>query len=136
MGKIRENFGDRVKRLRKSLGFTQVDLAEKSNISIQMIKDIERGRSPGGAKSYSGLSKALGVSIEALTEGETAEPNKVVLRIPPSETLRMYMAIPDKIIELAQNLPKGDVFWEDMETFLERRLKILADESARSKKSV
>lgn len=69
MDNTKEKFNERVKRLRKALGLKQQGLAEKSGLSIQMVKDIERGRSLGGAKSYMGLSRALGVSVEELVSG-------------------------------------------------------------------
>ena len=61
----------RLQELRKSTGLSQPQLAEKSGVSLSMIRDYEQGRRSlngiGIARALP-LARALGVSIEDLIE--------------------------------------------------------------------
>ena len=53
-----------IKVYREYRGFTQAELAEKSCLSVDMIKKIEGGKSDGSIKSLKAIAKALNVDIE------------------------------------------------------------------------
>lgn len=114
MDKTNEIIGERVKRLRKSLKLTQFQLAKKSTLAVQTIKDIEQNLSPGGAKSYKELARVFGISIEELTgEGEKPEARVELRELPPSLSLRKYLSVPDRVVELATILGLGNSIWEN-----------------------
>ena len=60
-----------LQELRKTAGLSQSQLAEKSGVSLSMIKDYEQGRRSlngiGIARALP-LARALGVSIEKLID--------------------------------------------------------------------
>ena len=57
-----------VTRLRKSLGLTQVQLAEKLGVSEVMLNRIERGKSSPGVELLYSLADVLGVSADNLRQ--------------------------------------------------------------------
>lgn len=67
--RIEESFGDRVERLRKAAGLSQVQLAVATGLSQTTISDIERGRNKGSTEIVT-LAAALGVTSEELLTGE------------------------------------------------------------------
>jgi len=58
---VRDILGTNVKRVRKQLGLTQAELAEKAGISSGYICDIERSRRWPSAEIIAILAKALKV---------------------------------------------------------------------------
>jgi transcriptional regulator with XRE-family HTH domain len=61
-----ESFGQRLARLRKERGFTQVELADKSGMIQALISDYERDKLRPYADVVVRLALALGVSTDAL----------------------------------------------------------------------
>lgn len=126
MEKTRESFGERVKRLRKMAKWTQDDLAKKAGLSIQMVKDIEKDRTPGGAKSYKGLAFAFGISIEELIESEVVQQPRIEIKVlPASHSIRKYLKIPDAVVDMAQDFDTNDEVWDIIKGVLETRAKSL-----------
>lgn len=62
----KETFGERLARLRKEHGFTQVELAEKVGIIQVLVSDYERDRIRMHAEMVVRFAKALGVSSDEL----------------------------------------------------------------------
>jgi len=62
---------ERVRQLRKRAKLTQEALAEKAELSIQHISDLERGKGNPTLQSLSRLSTALGVSLWDLVNIES-----------------------------------------------------------------
>ena len=59
---MRKLVGDNCARIRKELGYTQEQLAERSGLSQQYLSDLERGkRNPTVVTVYE-IAQALGVS--------------------------------------------------------------------------
>ncbi len=61
-----ENLGQRLARIRKERGFTQVDLAAKAGTIQAVISDYERGRVRPHAAMLAQLAQAMNVSADAL----------------------------------------------------------------------
>lgn len=55
-----------LKKARKQLSYSQEKLAEKANISVQMINDIEGCRRWPSEKTFSKLANALQIDVYAL----------------------------------------------------------------------
>jgi len=80
-----ETLGQRIARLRKERGFTQVQLAEKIGIIQTLISDYEVDRLKLSAEMAVRFSMALGIGIEELLHPEgtvsvTKAPSRKVLR--------------------------------------------------------
>ena len=60
-GKVKKDFGKRLRKLREEKGWTQEDLADKAGMHFTYIGQIERGvRNPSLINLYK-LARALGV---------------------------------------------------------------------------
>uniref|UniRef100_A0AAU2AGL4 Helix-turn-helix domain-containing protein n=1 Tax=Streptomyces sp. NBC_00093 TaxID=2975649 RepID=A0AAU2AGL4_9ACTN len=84
-----EHLGDRLKRLRRVAGLTQEGLAEKSNLSVDTVKNLEqRQRRSASLPTLHALSGGLGVELTSLlgdppgvpSNGEADPPQLVALR--------------------------------------------------------
>ncbi len=58
--------GERIRELRKSKGWRQIDLAQHSGVHEVHISDLERGTREVGLKTLFALTQALGVKLEDL----------------------------------------------------------------------
>jgi HTH-type transcriptional regulator / antitoxin HipB len=61
-----------VRELRETSGFTQMQLAEKANVSRSFISDLESGKASVETSKFMDVFQALGFEI-ALRERETGE---------------------------------------------------------------
>ena len=71
--KFNEEIGARVRKRRIELGCTREQIAERANISVQFLFDIEKGKKSMTAMTIVNLAEALSVSIDFLLLG--AEKN-------------------------------------------------------------
>lgn len=62
----RKRFGSRIRMLRKALGLTQEQLAEKINATKPSIAAYETGRREAGYRNLIGLSRALNTTTDWL----------------------------------------------------------------------
>ena len=68
------SIGKRIQKLRKQRDYTQEDLAEMMNVSIQMISNLERGMKAIRIDNLINLSRILDVSTDYILMGkETIE---------------------------------------------------------------
>ncbi len=67
-----EEIGKRVSARRKALGYTQEQLAEKINVSIQMISNLESGKKAIRPENIVKLCTALDISADYLLTGSTS----------------------------------------------------------------
>lgn len=74
--------GDRIKRRRTDLGWTQDVLAEKAGISKSFLSDLENGKRSIGADKLLDVGRTLGLSLDYLMTGEETEPPPPELQIP------------------------------------------------------
>lgn len=64
--------GKRVSSRRKALGFTQEQLAEKMNVSIQMISNLESGKKAIRPENIVKLCSVLEISTDYLLTGNSS----------------------------------------------------------------
>ena len=64
--------GRRVRDRRESLGMTREHLAEKSELSVQFLAEIESGRKNMTTKSLYKVARALNLSADYIVFGEQA----------------------------------------------------------------
>jgi XRE family transcriptional regulator, fatty acid utilization regulator len=68
---------DKLKELRTAAGMTQQDLAMKAGLSISAVVQLEGGKVPDPRIStLRALARALGVSVDRLTENDDEPPRK------------------------------------------------------------
>ena len=67
--RLNEDIGVRVRRRREVLGCTREQIAERANISVQFLFDIEKGKKSMTALTIVNLAEALSVSIDFLLLG-------------------------------------------------------------------
>jgi transcriptional regulator with XRE-family HTH domain len=70
------NLGQRIAKLRKERGLTQVQLAELLGISQQQMQSFEKGRRRIPVSALPRLSNALGISVEILIGVETKKSKR------------------------------------------------------------
>jgi len=61
--------GRRIRELRKSKNWRQIDLAQHSGVHEVHISDLERGSREAGLRTLVSIAKALGVTLSRLFEG-------------------------------------------------------------------
>jgi putative transcriptional regulator len=61
-------FAEKLKQLRESAGLTQAGLAQKTGLSLGVVRDYEQGRKEPAMRSAFKLAEALGVSCEAFKD--------------------------------------------------------------------
>ena len=59
-------FGAALSRVRRELGLTQIELAEKLGTTDRSISDLERGKTNPKLDTVAHFSRSLGISIDAL----------------------------------------------------------------------
>ena len=72
MCEIVEILGNNIRTLRKETGWTQEKLAEKADISVPFMTQIELGRKTASLEVIEKIAKALGVSYERLFKTESS----------------------------------------------------------------
>lgn len=56
-----DGVGERLRRLRKTRGFTQQQIAARAHVSLSLVKKVEQGTVPPSAAFVAGAAQALGV---------------------------------------------------------------------------
>ncbi|MGK8487580.1 helix-turn-helix domain-containing protein [Nocardia asiatica] len=59
--------GERTARARKLVRLTQLQLSKKANVSVSLLREVERGAHPASPAFVAAVATALGVNIEDLT---------------------------------------------------------------------
>lgn len=79
----KENYGSRIRILRKRRGLTQEQLAEKMNVSTPYIAKIENGKQTGPVELAVEFSEFFDVSLDYLLmgKGDLVEEQKRGIRI-------------------------------------------------------
>ena len=93
----REDYGSRIRSLRKKRGLTQEQLAEKMNVSTPYIAKIETGKQTGPVELAVEFAAFFDVSLDYLLvgKGDFAEEQK--------RGLRMAISLLSELEEYAQS---------------------------------
>lgn len=114
----KQTVGDRIKKRRNELGWTQDVLAEKAGISKGFLSDLENGKRSVGADTLLDIGRALSLSLDFLMTGEQPETEPVEVQIPSS---------------LASFAAKTGLSFRQALTLLEMQQQIVAHRSATKK---
>jgi transcriptional regulator with XRE-family HTH domain len=99
---IRTIFGKNVRIYRNRRNWSQADLAEYANISINFIGDIERGKKWPHPETLTKLANALEIKVFELFMEENKEPNRETKKIMNRFMKDVYLAI-NKTMSLSVN---------------------------------
>ncbi len=78
------NIGERIKRRRVELGWTQDTLAQKAGLSKSFLSDIENNKRKVGADKLLDVGRVLGLSLDYLMKGEATPPEREEIPVPAS----------------------------------------------------
>ena len=92
---IKNTLGKNIKILRARRGLSQADLAEKADISIPFLSNIERGIKYPQPDMLSKITNALEVEVNALftTNIESGEGNKLLSHMSEDITKNVNLAM-------------------------------------------
>jgi len=110
--------GDRIKKRRLELGWTQDVLAEKAGISKSFLSDLENGKRSVGADKLLDIGRVLSLSLDFLMSGQEPESEPAEVQIPSS---------------LASFAAKAGLSFRQALTLLEMQQQIVAHRSATKK---
>ncbi len=71
--KLLKEIGARISEIRKKKRLTQEELAEKMDVSIQMISNLERGKKAIRPENIIKLCEALDISTEYILRGVSSD---------------------------------------------------------------
>ena len=109
MSKIDLNgIGKRIQNRRKQQGYTQEQLAEMMNVSIQMVSNLERGNKAIRIDNLINLSQILNVSTDYILTGKTTADDIRVLTSRISKLAIKERKMIEMLIDycVEENLPK------------------------------
>ncbi len=90
--------GQRIKTLRKALGLSQEQLAERIGIHQGSLSELERGRTKKGfGETIVKLATALHTNPEWLVTGKGSPTPSVQNDVDESEVLAIYRALPSPL---------------------------------------
>lgn len=89
-----ENFGKRLRCLRKERGLTQDDIAAAIGVSRQIISRWERNEAVPKAGNLTALADTLGISVDYLLHGKT--------NFPATPEVPVEVPLNDPILEIAE----------------------------------
>ena len=69
--------GKRIREIRTNEKMSQADLADKANISLSQVSDIETGKSSMRLTTFIGIVEALQVSADVLLRTDIPEVNNI-----------------------------------------------------------
>lgn len=84
--------GDKIRTLRKKMKLTQEQLAEKADISVAFLGEVERNEKSPGLDVFANLVIALNTSADYLLKDELPSGQRYV----DDETLRLLENVPPK----------------------------------------
>lgn len=113
-----QTVGERIRRRRNELGWTQDVLAEKAGISKGFLSDLENGKRSVGADTLLDIARVLSLSLDYLMTGKAPEAEATEVQIPSS---------------LASFAAKAGLSFRQTLTLLDMQMQIVAHRSATKK---
>lgn len=99
-----QGIGERVTELRKRLGWTQEELAEKADLTPQFVSYAESGKRAMRPENLLKLSKTLNVSADYLLTGEIVDKDILILSEKMQNLSPSQIRIIENIIDECNNL--------------------------------
>lgn len=70
--------GNRLREIRKENGLTQQQLADRCNLAVKTIQDIEKGKKNTSYETLNALIECLGITADMLFPSKVTVENKVL----------------------------------------------------------
>lgn len=99
-----QDIGNRITELRKRLGWTQEELAEKANLTPQFVSYAESGKRAMRPENLLKLSKALNVSADYLLTGEIIDKDLLILSDKIKQLAPSQIRIIENIVDQCNDL--------------------------------
>lgn len=99
-----QDIGNRITELRKRLGWTQEELAEKADLTPQFVSYAESGKRAMRPENLLKLSKALNVSADYLLTGEIIDKDLLVLSDKIKQLAPSQIRIIENIVDQCNDL--------------------------------
>ncbi len=99
-----QDIGNRIIELRKRLGWTQEELAEKADLTPQFVSYAESGKRAMRPENLLKLSKALNVSADYLLTGEIIDKDLLILSDKIKQLAPSQIRIIENIVDQCNDL--------------------------------
>lgn len=99
-----QDIGNRITELRKRLGWTQEELAEKADLTPQFVSYAEAGKRAMRPENLLKLSKALNVSADYLLTGEIVHKDLLILSDKIKQLTPSQIRIIENIVDQCNDL--------------------------------
>lgn len=99
-----QDIGNRITELRKRLGWTQEELAEKADLTPQFVSYAESGKRAMPPENLLKLSKALNVSADYLLTGEIIDKDLLILSDKIKQLSPSQIRIIENIVDQCNDL--------------------------------
>ena len=99
-----QDIGNRITELRKRLGWTQEELAEKADLTPQFVSYAEAGKRAMRPENLLKLSKALKVSADYLLTGEIVDKDLLILSDKIKQLTPSQIRIIENIVDQCNDL--------------------------------
>ncbi len=100
------DLGQRVRKQRTQLGWTQEALAEKINVSTSFVGHIERGTRKASLETLVSIANSLNVSLDYLLAGSLN--NSIIGPIPQGLSSKQRTALQEILTTIQDNLSSWD----------------------------
>ena len=101
-----EKVGKRIWRLRQEKGFTREQLAERANMSVAFLWEVESGKKIPSSKFLFGIAQVLDVSMDFLVTGEDINEDfrsiTSILKGCTPRQLRIIESIISRVLEIRE----------------------------------
>ncbi len=119
---VNREVGQRVRTLRRSRGWTQTELSNRSGVSMNAIVKTERGQREPQVTTLSRLARAFGVEVERLTGAAAQAATPVTAGQPPDGAGGRYTTAGPGMYEARLPSPETTQrFLADMREFVRER---------------
>lgn len=98
------DIGNRITELRKRLGWTQEELAERADLTPQFVSYAESGKRAMRPENLLKLSKALNVSADYLLTGEIIDKDLLILSDKIKQLAPSQIRIIENIVDQCNDL--------------------------------
>lgn len=94
---INIEIGSRIRKKREAFGYSRQQLAEKAELSVQFLADVELGTKGISSATLKNISRALGISSDSILFGRENDSDL-------SEIIDLLSGLDEEYIPLAKEL--------------------------------
>ena len=106
--KLLKEIGERIFARRRSLKLTQEDVAEKMNVSIQMISNLELGKKAIRPENLIKISSILKISTDFILKGEDSSEENNSLAEKVTQLSEEHLKVVESIVDICLGKQIGE----------------------------